>query len=131
MSPASFRHGRLQAAIAVQLTRQLPDGEALTGVPVLTELGVRVPDVAWASREYLDANGDASPASRAPEICIEIVSPSNADEAMRDKTAAYLDAGAVEVWLVGEDGSVRYFDRDGVRFASALAGPLVLPSRGG
>ncbi len=129
MSPASFRHGRLQAAIAIQLAGRLPDGEALTDIPILTELGVRVPDVAWASHAYLAANGDASPAARAPEICIEIVSPSNPDEEMRDKTAAYLAAGALEVWLVAEDGTVQYFDRNGPRSDSALTGRLTLPGR--
>ena len=57
MSPASYRHALLQGRTAVELGRQLPGGAVLTECPVLTEIGVRVPDVAWASEEFLRAIG--------------------------------------------------------------------------
>ena len=37
---------------------------------------------------------------RAPELCIEVVSPSNSRKEMSEKTRAYLAAGAHEVWIV-------------------------------
>jgi Uma2 family endonuclease len=130
MTPATFWHGRMQAAVAAQLAQQLPEGEALTEVPVLTEIGVRVPDVAWGSREYLAANADASPAPRAPEICVEIVSQSNSDDEIRAKVRAYLAAGAQEVWVLSEDGDMRVHDAHGERHASAFRVRLSLPTRG-
>ena len=43
---------------------------------------------------------------KAPEICVEVVSPSNAESELRKKTAQYRSLGAREVWLVAEDGAV-------------------------
>lgn len=129
MRPANTRHSRLQGAIPAEFARQLPDGEVLAECPVLTEIGVRVPDVAWASKDFLARHGDTSPLPQAPEICIEIVSPSNSEEDMRLKTDAYLKAGAHEVWIVSEDGTTRFFARDGERAASAFPVRLNLPPR--
>jgi Uma2 family endonuclease len=36
----------------------------------------------------------------APEICIEVVSPSNSVKELEEKKSAYLAAGAEEVWIV-------------------------------
>lgn len=131
MTPASFWHGRLQGALTAQLAQQLPEGEALTEIPVLTSIGVRVPDVAWASKQYLLSNADASPAPRAPEICIEIVSPSNSDEEIREKTRAHLAAGAQEVWIVEEAGAIGFHDAAGELPASRFPVRIVLPQRPG
>lgn len=129
MSPANNRHALVQGAIAGDFAQQMTDGRALTECSILTELGVRVPDVAWASMEFLARHGDTTPFPMAPEICIEIVSPSNSDEEMRQKTAAYLNAGAREVWIVSEDGTTRYFDRSGERSATTFPVRLNLPPR--
>ena len=53
MSPASIRHGRLQAALTVELAQQLPDGVTVTECPILTDIGIRVPDLAWASAQFM------------------------------------------------------------------------------
>ena len=129
MTPASFWHGRLQASIAAQLAEQLRHGESLTEVPILTEIGVRVPDVAWGSKYYLEANADASPAARAPEICVEIVSPSNTDDEIRQKIRAYIAAGAREVWIVTEEGRISYHAPSGEQPASSFPARLSLPKR--
>ncbi|MGH6609637.1 MAG: Uma2 family endonuclease [Burkholderiaceae bacterium] len=72
MSPASNRHGRLQARIAAGLIRQLTDGDVLTECSIFTELGVSVPAVAWASNDFLNRHGEETPYPEAPEICVEI-----------------------------------------------------------
>jgi Uma2 family endonuclease len=129
MSPASNRHGLLQARIASELARQLAGGEAITECSVLTQIGVRVPDVVWASTQFLDLHGVVTPFPHAPEICVEIVSPSNSEDEIEAKTAAYLAAGAQEVWIVSEDGAVQYFGSSGrlqqsrFRVALSLPGP--------
>lgn len=125
MSPASYRHGRTQAYLIAELSRQFSGGAALGVVPIVTSIGIRVPDVSWASSSYMAAVGDVSPLPRAPEICIEVVSPSNSDAEMQEKTRAYLAAGAREVWLAFEDGTIRYFDADGERSSSAF--PVSIP----
>ena len=129
MSPANNRHARLQARIARELANQLPDGDSLTECPIATDIGVRVPDVAWASNEFLKRHGDTTPFPEAPEICVEIGSASNSEEELTLKTKAYLAAGAREVWLVAEDGAWQVFDAAGVRAASRYAVTLTLPAR--
>jgi Uma2 family endonuclease len=128
MSPANNRHARLQGKIASELDRQL-GGNVLTECPIATDIGVRVPDVAWASEAFSNKHGDTTPFPQAPEICVEIRSPSNADEEMVMKTRAYLAAGAHEVWIVSEDGDVAYFDRSGRRADSVFGVTLTLPPR--
>lgn len=127
MSPASNRHGRLQGSIAAELIRQLPDGILITEASILTDIGIRVPDVAWGSAEFMQAFGESTPYPRAPEICVEIVSPSNAEAEIREKTRAYLAAGAKEVWIVTEEGGVRFFGAGGELGSTGFAVALRLP----
>lgn len=47
--------------------------------------------------------------TNAPAICVEVISPRNTEVEMREKMALYFDAGATEVWLCDEDGSLRFF----------------------
>lgn len=129
MSPANNRHARLQGRIAHELVRQLPQGDVLTECAIFTDIGVRVPDVAWASNEFLARHGETTPFSQAPEICVEIRSTSNSDEELAMKTRAFLAAGAREVWVVSEDGEVTVNDATGIRPASSYAVVLTLPPR--
>jgi Uma2 family endonuclease len=113
VTPPSPRHGVLQAFVASELSRLLRDGTPITECPVETEIGVRVPDVVWASREFLARHATRDAFAQAPELCVEVVSPSNTGLEMREKTAAYLAAGAREVWLMAEDGTIEMFDEHG------------------
>jgi len=126
MSPASNRHSHLQGELAFELRRQL-GATVLTGCSILTRIGIRVPDVAWASPEFMAAFGEITPYMSAPEICVEIVSPSNTDAEIQEKTRAYLVCGAKEVWIVAEAGGIRYFDASGEKPASAFPVILTLP----
>ena len=127
MSPASNRHALLQANFAAELARLLPSGLPLTECSILTEIGIRVPDVAWASAEFLRAHGTSTPFPAAPEICIEITSPSNSDDEIREKIHAYLTAGAKEIWIVGEDGSIDYHDLSGKKPSTSFNIKVSLP----
>jgi Uma2 family endonuclease len=127
MSPASNRHGRLQAVVAMELGRQL-QGMVLTECSILTRIGIRVPDVAWASPSFMQTFGEITPYTRAPEICVEILSPSNVDAETVEKTAAYLAAGADEVWLVSEDGGIRFIGLLGHQAKSRFPVALSLPA---
>ena len=103
MSPASNRRGIAQAELATELRRRR-GGKALVECSIQTSDGVRVADVAWISNKLLKAFGDATPFPRAPELCVEIMSPNNTWADMHMKTSLYLEAGALEVWVVGLDG---------------------------
>jgi Uma2 family endonuclease len=127
MSPASNRHGRLQSELGFQLRRQLTGGCVISACSVFTSIGIRVADVAWASDAFMKAFGEITPYTRAPEICVEIVSPSNPPGEMEEKTRAYLEAGAREVWLVAEEGAVRYFGPSGEKAKSEFSVTISLP----
>lgn len=98
MSPPSSYHSALQVEIASRL-RAL-GGRTFVEVSILTPAGVLVADVAWASAHFMSARGFETPYTWAPEICVEVTSPSNSRKEMREKIDACLAAGAEEVWLV-------------------------------
>ncbi len=112
MSPASFTHSRIQGKLTTLLSNQL-GGEVFTELAIITDKGVKVPDVAWGSNDYFQCHKNDLAATSAPEICVEIISPSNSQKEMRAKIKLYLKAGAEEVWLVNEQGSVQFFDING------------------
>jgi Uma2 family endonuclease len=97
MSPASTYHGVLQGRLCRRLA--VLGGEAFVEAPVVTPVGLLVADVAWASVEFMRAHSLETPMTRAPELCIEIASPSNSLKELREKVDAYLAAGAVEAWI--------------------------------
>jgi Uma2 family endonuclease len=103
MSPASNLHGKIQTQIANELSKKRR-GVVLTECSIQTSDGVRVADVAWLSKK-LDAEfGDQTPYPKAPEICVEVMSPGNTWSEMHMKAALYLEAGAKEVWIQPIDG---------------------------
>jgi Uma2 family endonuclease len=98
MSPASNYHSALQTRLCQRLAAL--GGEVFVEASVLTRAGVLVADVAWASPEFMRVHEFETPYAQAPELCIEIVSPSNSVKELQDKIAAYLAARAEEVWIV-------------------------------
>ena len=127
VSPATSRHAFLQAFLAGELRRLRPEGTTFTECPVETRIGVRVPDVAWASPEFVDHHGMPTPLPKAPELCIEVLSPSNSRAEIADKAAAYLAAGAREVWLVPENGAMEIITAAGQQPSSSLGIDVLLP----
>jgi Uma2 family endonuclease len=45
---------------------------------------------------------------RAPEICVEVLSPSNTSGEISEKIALYFEAGAREVWI-SEKGTLQFY----------------------
>jgi Uma2 family endonuclease len=127
MTPASNKHGRIQSHIRALLERKLKKGEALTECSIQTTAGVKVADVAWCSKAFIKQYGYETPYSHAPELCIEIVSPSTSKEEMSNKVQLYLQAGAEEVWIVWENGIVDYYDKTGKLELSGYSMSIQLP----
>ncbi len=99
MSPMGKSHGIAAGHIASYL-KQVLGGRTMVEVGIATALGVRAPDVAWCSEAFLQKHPEEMPLSSAPEICVEIVSASNALPKLREKAMAYINAGAIEAWIV-------------------------------
>jgi len=98
MSPASNYLGMLQVRLGQRLAPL--GGQAFSEASVLTPIGLLVADLAWASADFLRVHATETPFTRAPELCIEIASPSNSVRELREKVDAYLAAGATEAWVV-------------------------------
>ena len=120
MSPLYFRHGRYQSKLTGLLTRLLPQGEPSVECAVMTSDNVKVPDVIWASKTFIQKYADALALPAAPEICIEVLSPTNRKAEIEDKRARYFEAGAQEVWICGLKGEMEFYTSAGQAEHSAL-----------
>ena len=120
MSPASNWHSDCQAEIAWQLRQLAPEGRVSVEFALETSDGVRVPDVTWISKARRAPFGRTIVLPIAPEICIEILSPSNHREELLEKMNLYYAKGAQEVWLCDEHGRMEFF--------SASSAPEPIPS---
>jgi Uma2 family endonuclease len=70
------------------------------GAAVLNEFNTRIPDVSYISAERVRIQDRDSYIQGAPDLAIEVVSPSNSDLEMQPRAAEYLLAGARLVWIV-------------------------------
>ena len=114
MSPASNNHGNLQFETGVKIRdSKKGKGKVITECSIQTSQGVKVADVAWASDLFIEKYGFSTPYKCAPEICVDVVSPSNAKGEIDEKIELYLSKGAHEVWIVREDGGIRYYTHEG------------------
>jgi Uma2 family endonuclease len=111
--PPKIKHIRRQDRIRDLLKGQMNAGEALTEYPVQTSDGVKLLDAMWGSADRVVPHDESSAAPVAPEICVEVRSTSNTDAEMAHKRALYLEAGAEEVWICDEDGTMHFFDAEG------------------
>ena len=128
MSPRPTNdHQRALSAIVVSLQAQLgPDAAA--EISVMTDRGIRVPDVVSIPQARWDQVKGKTPLPFVPDVCVEVLSPGNTREEIAMKTAAYLRGGAKEVIVVGLKGEVEFFGADGKRSTSALSIELSLPA---
>jgi hypothetical protein len=75
----------------------------------------------WGSSGRVVPHDESSAPPIAPEICVEVRSPSTTDEEMAEKRALYFEAGADEVWICDADGTMHVFDAEGEMKASRRA----------
>ena len=111
--PAAYHHGVVQGRL-MEVLSALPDGQVAVETPIATVAGVFVADATWASTGFLRAHMDGIALEKAPEICIEVVSPSNSRKELTEKRDAYLACGAQEVWIVyPQSKRCEFFGRQG------------------
>src|SRR6266446_3238274 len=77
--PPAPSHGGFQSEIAHLLRSLMGTGRVLTECPISTADGVKAADVAWASRERMRQLGEQVCFVCAPDICVEVMSPSNTE----------------------------------------------------
>lgn len=113
--PAGIPHGSYQTEIGYLLRTLMARGRALSETGISTADGVRIADVVWASSERLRESAKGGKGlcfERAPEICVEILSPSNSTGEITEKRKLYFDAGAEEVWLC-KNGTMTFRSKTG------------------
>src|ERR1700736_712246 len=107
--PPAFSHSQRQGKIIGLMQELLPEGQAMPECPLSTSDGVKAIDVAWLSTTREEHVQKPIVLERAPEICVEIISPSNTVSEIEEKQALYFEAGAQEVWNCGLDGKLRFY----------------------
>jgi Uma2 family endonuclease len=128
MSPTRTQHSIFQAKLTAWLDRVLGD-VVLTECAIATREGVKVADVAWCDPTRLSEMRGPGVLLSAPDLCVEIWSPSNPGPELLEKVRLYLDSGAREVWLVADDGSIAIHGAAGESAGSAVVTDLpVLPT---
>jgi len=108
MTPASTRHGKYAMRVGSAIATFVNEHEvgevyaAETGFQLEAEpLTIRAPDVAFVRREYIPPAGEPEGFwAIAPDLVVEIVSPSETAEEVYEKVADYLRAGTQLLWLV-------------------------------
>jgi Uma2 family endonuclease len=119
-------HQRIVHFVARALTAQIGP-EAVCEVSVLTDKGVRVPDVVWMPEESWKQMKGHTPLPRVPDICVEVLSPANTREETSMKIGAYLRGGAKEAIIIERDGSCQFHGVEGERELSAFGVRFELP----
>lgn len=121
MTPASNRHALYQGEIGGLLKQLVHGGQVLTECSIATIDGVKVADVAWASTTFVKKHRNETPFPAAPEICVEVTSPSNSRREIEEKITEYLAKGAREVWVCDAKGNLAFHDHNGAMKKSKLA----------
>lgn len=106
--PASGGHSSRQGEIAFRL-RELLGGRSLPECPISTIDGVKAVDVGWYSEQRFAEVFGQLVFEVAPEICVEVLSPSNTKAEMELKRHLYFEAGAEEVWFCQTDGQMSFY----------------------
>ena len=110
MSPATNWHGRYQSSISILMCELTGVRERIfTECVIDTSEGTKVADVAWGSLEFLAAHKHEASYSKAPEICVEVVFPSNSEVELAEKRRLYFEQGAQEVWICDDAGTMFFF----------------------
>ena len=100
---------------------------AVMSVPVMTpSFGIRVPDVVWMSCDKWEGFDRDDPVPCVPDLCVEVLLDSDRAQDIDRRVKSYLEGGAIEVIVVGQDGQVEFWDAEGQRQASVFGITLSL-----
>lgn len=137
MPPPMFRHGRIVMAIGAPLYHFVEEHD----LGVVTDQSGFIferdpdtllgPDLAFVRRAHIPADENTYPAV-APDLVVEVASPSQTGPSIEEKTAIYLASGVRLVWIVDSaQRAVRVYRADGTESLLAaddvIEGGDVLP----
>jgi Uma2 family endonuclease len=129
------RHWKLQLRLSRLLTPKLKAfGEVITEVPYrpLAEFELRAADVAVISHERWDSIDPDDDLRGAPDLVIEVKSPSNTKRQLQELVALCLANGSIECWVVDMDRkSVSVVRREGAAIVYNPGDSIPLTAFGG
>lgn len=139
MSPAGFDHGRYASRIVAALENHVT--QQRLGVVTTAEAGfqlshdpdtVRAPDVAFVREDRIPPGGVKGFFQGAPDIAVEVVSPTDRTAEVAAKVQDWLRAGCSMVWVVDPEKqtvTVHRSRKENVVLAAgdSLTGSDVLP----
>jgi Uma2 family endonuclease len=106
LPPVKSLHSLVALAVLEVLQQHLQKHGASRAIPetgfILSRdpLTIRQPDISVLSRERIRAANLDSYFDGAPELAVEVVSPSDSAEDLEIKTKQYLQSGARQVWIL-------------------------------
>jgi Uma2 family endonuclease len=109
MPAASFPHGSIQANVAAELVawRRRTGADIRVSLSAAFRLAprtVRLPDVCLIRNStYESMEKTRGVLQGAPDLAVEVISPSNSARDLNRKVEQYLRAGAQAVWLLYDD----------------------------
>lgn len=110
VSRANWEHGEIAGNVYMLIKlflRGNPIGRVTVEGGVLTERGpdtVRGPDASFMSRERMPLGERMNRfADQTPDLCVEVVSPSNTRRQLDDKVKEYFFTGCRLVWVIDPD----------------------------
>jgi Uma2 family endonuclease len=117
MPGPGLEHGEIQVNVSFLIKsflNQHPIGRVVVESGTITERNpdtVRGPDVSYYSKERLPLDQRVTKYhDQPPDLCVEVVSPSNTKRRLRDKIREYFFCGVRMVWILDpEDRSVTIF----------------------
>ena len=119
-------HQRIVREVALALIATLGH-RAVPEISVMTDRGIRVPDLVWMPQERWDQVKGKTPLPFVPDVCVEVLSPGNNQAEIAMKTGASLRGGAREIIVVGLQGEIEFIGLEGKRSQSGLGIALDLP----
>lgn len=104
-----LNHQEFEIEIIRLLFLLLKNGRPLSECGVITSDGTKEPDVVWASNVLRRAHREEASFTQAPELCVEVISPSNTQGEINQKRRLYFEAGAQEVWICSEESGLTFY----------------------
>lgn len=130
MTPVNYGHSSHVGRLIRLLGRIAPEWESGSELGIVTSDGIKAPDVTLAGPEYhAKYQRHEGYVPEAPDICVEVMSPSNNWQEMKEKMGLYFEVGAQEVWIVDTEGKIAFFTSGGEplersRLVEAMPGSL-------
>ncbi len=112
--PPRSRHAEYQGRIVSLMAAHLSGGLAIPECPLETSEGTKAIDVAWVSHRRRASKPNDPVYLIAPEICVEVLSPSKSADEINYRKRLFFERGAVEFWVCDAQGRMQFYDASGL-----------------